>query len=96
MANQEKKPTAELQIQIPPHVQHGVYANQMIVTHSKEEFILDFVLATPPVGVVSARVIVSPAHAKRILQALADNIARYEATFGTIDANLPSPPPMRH
>lgn len=86
----------EMQVQIPPHVQGGVYANQMIVTHSREEFVMDFILATPPVGVVNARVIVSPAHAKRILNALAENIARYEAAFGEIDASPGAPPPVKH
>ena len=86
----------EMQVQIPPHVQGGVYANQMIVTHSREEFVMDFILATPPVGVVNARVIVSPAHAKRILNALAENIARYEAAFGEIDASADASPPVKH
>ncbi len=74
----------ELQIHFPPEVQRGVYANQMLVAHTPEEFVLDFILATPPAGVVNARVLVSPAHAKRIVAALQENIARYEATHGEI------------
>jgi hypothetical protein len=31
-----------------------------------------------------ASLIVSPGHAKRLLRALAENIGRYEAQFGTI------------
>ncbi len=92
--NQEHQP--EIQVQIPPHLQGGAYANQMIVVHSREEFVLDFILATPPAAVVNARVIVSPAHAKRILQALAENIARYEAAFGAIEEGEPAPPPVQH
>ena len=38
----------ELQVHIPPEVQGGEYANQTMVSHTQEEFILDFVLATPP------------------------------------------------
>ncbi len=91
-----EKKAPELQVQMPPHLQGGVYANQMIVAHSREEFVLDFILATPPVAVVNARVIVSPAHAKRILKALADNIARYEATFGAIEEGENASPPVRH
>ena len=31
----------ELQIQMPPEVQRGDYANQMLVTHTQKEFVLD-------------------------------------------------------
>jgi len=56
----------------------------MVVTHAKEEFVLDFLMVAPPAGAVTARVIVSPGHMKRILRALEDNISKYEKTFGTI------------
>lgn len=79
----------ELQIQIPPEVQKGAYANNMVVAHTQEEFILDFILATPPVGMVNARVIVSPSHAKRIAQALIENIQKYESRFGEVE-NIPA------
>jgi len=79
----------ELQIQVPEDVQRGTYANQFIATHTGEEFMLDFILASPPAGVVNARVIISPAHAKRIAAALLENITRYEAVFGEIKANTP-------
>ena len=76
--------TPELQIHIPPDIQRGAYANNMIVSHTQEEFLLDFILATPPIGTVNARVIVSPSHAKRIAQAMIENIAKYEARFGKV------------
>ncbi|MES0372027.1 MAG: DUF3467 domain-containing protein [Mariprofundaceae bacterium] len=81
--------TQELQIQMPPEVQKGSYANNMVVAHTQEEFVMDFILATPPVGTVSARVIVSPSHAKRIAQALIENIAKYEERFGKVQ-DIPS------
>jgi len=74
----------EMQINFPPEVQRGVYANQMVVTHSQEEFMLDFILAAAPAGIVNARVVVSPMHAKRIAAVLLDNVAKYEARFGEI------------
>ncbi len=77
----------EMQIQVPPDVARGNYANQLLVAHTQEEFILDFILATPPAGLVNARVIVSPTHAKRIAAALHENIGKYEAHFGEI-ANI--------
>ena len=82
--NTQPDQNQELQIQMPPDVQRGVYANQMLVTHSQEEFVLDFILATAPAGVVNARVLVSPSHAKRIVAVLQENVARYESVFGEI------------
>jgi hypothetical protein len=74
----------EIKINFPQELQGGVYSNNMVVSHTKEEFILDFIMVAPPAGAVTARVIVSPGHMKRILAALSDNILKYEKTFGTI------------
>ncbi|TLS67819.1 DUF3467 domain-containing protein [Mariprofundus erugo] len=79
----------EMQIQFPAEIQRGVYANQMVVTHTREEFVLDFILATPPVGLVNARVLVSPSHAKRIVSILNENISRYESAYGEIKTVAP-------
>ncbi len=83
----------EMQMQVTPEIQGGRYANQMLVTHTQEEFILDFIFASQPVPVLNARVVVSPAHAKRIIAVLQDNIARYEAVFGEIGSNEPGGKP---
>jgi hypothetical protein len=56
----------------------------MVVTHTKEEFVMDFLMIMPPSGAVTSRVIVSPSHMKRIVQALQENIQRYEDEFGII------------
>jgi hypothetical protein len=74
----------EIKINFPPELQGGVYSNNMVVSHTKEEFVLDFLMVAPPAGTVTARVVVSPGHMKRILEALRDNISKYEKTFGTI------------
>ena len=84
--------TQELQIQVPPEVQRGIYANQMFATHTQEEFILDFILASQPAAVVNARVIISPTHAKRIVAALQENIDNYESHFGEIALINPMAP----
>src|SRR6476659_11299277 len=68
----------------------GRYSNLLRITHTREEFILDFINLVPPQGIVTARVVASPAHLKRILRALAVNLERYEKTFGTIQ-DLPEP-----
>ena len=74
----------DIKVNFPPELQGGVYSNNMVVSHTKEEFVLDFLMVAPPAGAVTARVIVSPGHMKRILAALQDNISKYEKAFGTI------------
>ncbi len=81
---QESQGPKEIKIGFPQELQGGVYANNMVVSHTKEEFILDFIMVAPPAGNVTARVIVSPGHMKRILEALRDNISKYEKSFGMI------------
>ncbi len=83
----------ELKIKVPDELLGGVYANQMVVRHSREEFLIDFINLFPPEGVVNARVIVSPGHLKRMIRALQDNLERYEAQFGKLP-DSPSPEPM--
>ncbi len=75
----------ELQIKFPDELIGGVYANNMIIAHTKEEFIMDFIMAAPPAGTVTSRIIISPNHMKRILQAIGDNINKYEEHYGKID-----------
>jgi len=74
----------EMQVKFPDHLQPGAYANNMVVSHTKEEFVMDFLMVAPPAGSVTSRVIVSPGHMKRILAALQENITKYEKTFGEI------------
>jgi hypothetical protein len=74
----------EVKVNFPPELQGGVYSNNMVVSHTNEEFILDFLMVALPAGTVTARVVVSPGHMKRILAALPDNISKYENNFGTI------------
>ncbi len=78
-----------VQVQADPQTSLGVYANLMMVSHRKEEFILDFLFAQPqqtPSGetlaTLRSRVVTTPEHAKRIVRALQENIQRYEAAFG--------------
>ena len=83
----------DVPVKMSDEVLRGVYANQMVVRHTREEFVLDFLNLFPPTAVVTARVVVSPAHLKRILSALQDNLRRYETQFGPIpDLAAPSPP----
>jgi hypothetical protein len=84
----------DVRIKMPDDLVGGRYANQMVVQHTREEFVLDFLSVFPPGGTVHARVVVSPAHVKRMISALADNVRKYEAQFGAIEEPTgPEPPP---
>jgi hypothetical protein len=85
MAQEEK----EIKVRFPEKLMEGSYANHMIVLHTQEEFIMDFILASPPAGSVTARVITSPGHMKRIINALQENVKKYEDKFGKIKEAQP-------
>ncbi|MBO4666404.1 MAG: DUF3467 domain-containing protein [Paludibacteraceae bacterium] len=76
----------ELKINLTPEIAEGTYANLAIISHSSSEFVLDFVRMLPGVkqANVKSRVILSPEHAKRLLFALQDNLAKYENQYGKI------------
>jgi hypothetical protein len=82
----------QLQIKAKDEDLKGKYSNLMQIVHTKEEFILDFFLASPPQGVLTTRVIMSPGHVKRMLKALEENIKKYEDKFGKLkEAKTPQP-----
>lgn len=77
----------KVNITIEPEVGKGSYANLAIITHSRAEFIIDFAVNLPglPGPRVNNRVVMTPEHAKRLLNALAENVGKYESQFGRID-----------
>ena len=85
---------SQLAIELTDETAEGVYSNLVMIAHSPEEFILDFIRVMPgvPKARVKSRIIVTPQHAKRLLGALEDNIERYEAQYGAIgDAQQQGP-----
>ncbi len=95
--NDAPKEAQQLNIELTEEVAEGVYSNLVMLAHSSEEFILDFIRVMPGVlkARVKSRIIVSPPHAKRLLRALSDNIDRYERAHGEIE-DSPSPGPAVH
>lgn len=83
---EDKKNQNQLNIELKEDVAQGVYSNLAVITHSPSEFVLDFVRIMPgvPKAQVKSRVIITPEHAKRLMNALKDNIKRYEAMHGPI------------
>lgn len=94
MSDGQQKPPAPpkqpVPIKVKDDIAGGVYANNMIVVHSREEFVMDFIYLFPRQGMVNARVITSPGHMKRIIRALQDNLKKYEQAYGEIhESNEP-------
>ncbi len=83
---ENQNPNNQLQIELKEAVAHGTSANLAIITHSRSAFILDFVRVMPgvPKASVQSRIVLAPEHAKRLLRALQENIAKYERVFGEI------------
>jgi hypothetical protein len=86
--------TPKLQVQIDEDVAQGVYSNLVLLNHTENEFVLDFAFIQPSNGraKVRSRVISSPRHTKRLLQALQKNLERYEERFGAIDISSDDDP----
>ena len=72
----------------------AVYSNLVRISHSPAELVLDFARLLPgqTVARVVSRLVMSPVAAKLFYRALAENLARYEASFGEIP--LPGDSPL--
>lgn len=83
----------KLNIELSQEVAKGSYSNLSIITHSSNEFIIDFLKLLPgiPKAIVSDRIIMTPENIKRLSHALAENISKYESKFGTIELHDQEP-----
>ncbi len=86
----------QIDIELSAEVAEGIYSNLAIISHSSSEFVLDFIRMMPgtPKANVKSRIILTPEHAKRLLDALQDNLKKYEQQFGKVNTpdNNPIPP----
>ena len=76
----------QLSLDLKPEVARGTYSNLAIISHSRSEFIIDFATVLPglPKPEIGSRIVMAPEHAKRLLNALSENIGKYEQQFGDI------------
>lgn len=76
----------QINIELGEKEAEGVYSNLAIITHSNAEFVIDFTRVMPGVkkAKVQSRVIMTPQHAKLLLNALRDNIEKFEKRHGEI------------
>ncbi len=75
----------QINIEVPADLE-AIYSNFALITHSPSEIVVDFarVLPNSPKSKVHARIVMTPMHARLLLNALTDNLAKYEAQFGEI------------
>ncbi len=85
----------ELKIELTPEVAAGHYANLAVISHSANEFFVDFIAVAPnmPQAKVQSRIVMTPENVKNLLFALRDNVAKYEQTFGEIVRKTPKNAP---
>lgn len=79
-------PPQQINIEVGEKEGEGIYSNLAIITHSAAEFVVDFTRVLPgvPKTKVFARIIMTPQHTKLLLNALKDNIEKFEKKFGEI------------
>ena len=91
MDNNDNNSKKQLNLELKPEVAQGTYSNLAIISHSRSEFIIDFAAMLPGLQKpeVRSRILMTPEHCKRLLNALVDNIGRYESQFGPISLGGP-------
>jgi hypothetical protein len=76
----------QINIELGEKEAEGIYSNLAIISHSPAEFIIDFTRILPgiPKGKVHARIIMTPQHAKMFLNAMRENLNKFEQQYGQI------------
>ena len=81
---QPQNPT--IRISLDDSIAQGEYINFANIIHSPSEFVIDLGRMVPgrPDVKIYSRAIMTPLHAKQLLEALRHNIGLYEQKFGEI------------
>lgn len=74
----------KMEIKIADNIPGAEYSNAMQINHNRDEFHLTFLNISGSSGRVSAKIITSPGHYKRMLAAMQDNLKKYQERFGEI------------
>ena len=82
----DKTKKNNINIELDESIAQGLYSNLVIVNHSPTEFVLDFINVMPgaPKAKVRSRIILTPDHTKKFINALDENLNKYEKSFGKI------------
>jgi hypothetical protein len=78
--------TQQINVELGEKEAEGIYSNFVLISHSPAEFVIDFTRMLPgiPKTKVYARIIMTPQHTKSLLNALTENVGKYEKEFGEI------------
>lgn len=97
--DQNKDNQKKLEIELTPEIAAGTYANFAIVSHTDQEFFIDFAVLGPnmPKTRVNTRIVLTPTNAKRLLNALQENMKHFDnrgkqPTVNPTDAGLTANP----
>ena len=82
----DKAKENNINIELDESIAQGLYSNLVIVNHSPTEFVLDFINVMPgaPKAKVRSRIILTPDHTKKFINALDENLNKYDKSFGKI------------
>ena len=64
----------------------AIYSNMVMITHNAHEVIFDFIQVMPndDRARLQKRIVMTPTHSKLFLNALQENVAKYETSHGEI------------
>ena len=79
----DQKPQG-LEVQAFPGALEGKFSNLVMIRHTHEEFVLDFLVQSGEGTYLISRIWLTPSHFKRLVQAVQNNLSKYEQKFGTI------------
>ena len=82
----DKTKENNINIELDESIAQGLYSNLVIVNHSPTEFVMDFINVMPgaPKAKVRSRIILTPEHTKKFINALGKNLDKFEKSFGKI------------
>jgi hypothetical protein len=91
--DEQQPPPQTIRITLDDAVAQGEYVNFANIIHSPSEFVIDLGRIVPGRNDVKvySRVIMTPLHAKQLLEALAQNISLFEQKFGEIRVEAAQP-----
>lgn len=91
----QEKPNVKIEIPDDANIVH--YSNFAIVSHSPEEFVIDFASILPgkEEAKVNSRIIMTPRNFKNFVIAINNNLQNYEKQFGEIKLLEPPRSPAK-
>ncbi len=84
-ANRPQQPP-QINLEVGDKESEGIYSNFVVISHSLSEFVLDFARVLPgvPKSKVFARIVMTPSNVRALLNALEQNVKKFEEQYGKI------------